>query len=95
MPETLPLPPPRHRPGRSAGYARSARAVLGHPALWPVVFWLVPRRWWRRWPPVPVPPREYAEFRLETMYGAGAGPLGDDDLVRYLKWCRRMRASAR
>lgn len=69
-------------------------AVVGHPSLWRVAWQLVPPRWWRRWPPVPLPPAGYARFRTETMYGRG-GTLEPDDLLAYLKWCRSMGRGAR
>jgi hypothetical protein len=69
-------------------------AAFRHPALWPVIVRLIPRGWWRRWPPRPIPTGPYTEFRLETMYGRGRGP-DDDDLIRYLEWCRRMAPPAR
>lgn len=69
-------------------------ALLRRPDLWPAARRLVPPRWWRRWPPVPLPPRGYVRFRTETMYGSD-GRLGGEDLVRYLEWCRAMRRRAR
>jgi hypothetical protein len=63
--------------------------------LWPVIFRLVPSGWWRRWPPVPLPPAEYLKFRTQTMYGDIGGPLTVADLVAYLEWCRRMGSGAR
>jgi hypothetical protein len=74
---------------------RAAFAVLVRPALWPVLITLVPPRWWRRWPPVPVPPRDYLRFRNETMYGDVDGPVDAADLIQYLEWCRRMRRRER
>lgn len=70
--------------------------LLRRPGLWPtavVELWrLSPPRWWRRWPPLPVPDRDYLRFRMQTAYGdPGAHPEGSD-VVAYLEWCRRMRA---
>jgi hypothetical protein len=68
-------------------------AVLRRPSLWPTALGqlarMVPSRWWRRRPFLPLPDRAYVDFRLHTMYGdrAGAG-LAPDDLVAYLRWCR-------
>lgn len=72
----------------------AALALLKRPDLWPAALRLVPPGWWRSWPPVPVPPKGYREFRTETMYGPG-GRLDVDDLVVYLEWCRAMRRRAR
>lgn len=85
--------------------ATIAVAVARRPSLWRVAIrqWsrTVPTRWWRRWPPLPVPTAEYIRFRLLTQYGGGAGPSGlagtgsaetrrapsADDVVHYLAWC--------
>ena len=60
-------------------------AVAARPRLWPVVIRLVPSRWWRRWPPLPLPPANYLRFRAQTMYGDGGGPLDKEDLIAYLQ----------
>ncbi len=48
-------------------------AVARHPSIWPTTIRqgrrLVPDRWWRRAPFLPVPSRSYLEFRLVTQYG--------------------------
>ena len=73
-----------------------AGALLRRPALWPAALRLVPPRWWRRWPPLPVLPADYLGFRMETMYGSGgSGTLDGEELVRYLEWCRMMGRRAR
>ena len=69
-------------------------ALLRRPDLWPAAVRLVPPGWWRRWPPVPVPPGPYRRFRPETRYGA-SGQLGSEDLIVYLEWCRAMRRQGR
>lgn len=72
----------------------AALALLRRPGLWPSALRLVPHRWWRRWPPLPLPPRDYLRFRMETMYGSSSA-LDAHDLVRYLEWCRRVGRPAR
>lgn len=73
---------------------RLAAALIRRPWLWPAALAFVPHRWWRRWPPLPVPSREYMRFRMETMYGS-EGRLEADDLIRYLEWVRAMRRRSR
>lgn len=71
------------------------RTVMVHPTLWPVavaqIWRLAPRGWWRRWPPVPLPDEEYLRFRLQTAYGDPDHLPEPEDVVAYLKWCRRHR----
>ncbi|MCZ7630494.1 MAG: hypothetical protein M5U19_16300 [Microthrixaceae bacterium] len=69
-------------------------AVLLRPALWAVAvrqaLRLASPGWWRRFPPLPVPPSGYLRFRLVTAYG-GDGSCTDAELARdvvaYLRWC--------
>ncbi|MGH9122125.1 MAG: ROK family protein [Acidimicrobiales bacterium] len=79
-------------------------AVARRPFLWPTAarmgLGLVPHGWWRSWPPLPLPPRDYIRFRTQTMFGkpssgSPASRLGPDDLVSYLEWCRRTHSSGR
>jgi len=52
---------------------------------------LVPRRWWRRRPFLPLPDPDWLAFRMEVAYGdAGAIPPAED-LADYLEWTRQMR----
>jgi hypothetical protein len=68
-------------------------AVAARPRLWPTAVaasWrLAPRGWWRRWPPLPVPDRDYLRFRARTAYGDADHPLDPDDVVAWLEWCSR------
>lgn len=67
-----------------------AGMVLRRPGLWWTtirqVFRLAPNGWWHQWPFLPIPPPEYVEFRLKTMYGDS--PPNPADMVDYLEWCR-------
>jgi hypothetical protein len=69
-----------------------AAAVLVRPRLWSTAlrqwFRSVPRRWWRLPPHLPVPPRAYVAFRMQTAYGPD-GHARASDIVEYLEWCRR------
>jgi len=49
------------------------------------------RRWYSRAPFLPLPPRSYVDWRMETAYGhEGAAPTADE-VVRYVLWSVRMR----
>jgi len=71
---------------------RIAVAVARHPRLWPVAIrqWrrTTPPGWWRRRPYLPVPPKEYVQFRLLTQYGDSDRRAVAADVVNYLAWCR-------
>lgn len=86
----------RSRAGRWRWLASAALAVVSRPRLWPValrqVRRLAPDRWWRRWPPLPLPDASYLEFRLRTMYGDDGPGRSGADVVAYLRWCRQMDA---
>jgi hypothetical protein len=69
--------------------------VLTRPRLWRATLAFVPARWWRRWPPLPLPDRRYLAFRSETMFGSGGGRLEKQDLLDYLEWCRRLGSRSR
>ena len=72
-------------------------AVIVRPTLWVTAVRqlarLAPTGWWKRAPFVPVPPRNYMEFRLVTQYGGEHGALQADiraqDVVDYLQWCKQ------
>lgn len=72
-------------------------AVIVRPWLWITAVTqasrLAPRGWWRTSPFLPVPSRDYMEFRLVTQYGGGhgvaRGSIRSEDVVDYLQWCRR------
>jgi hypothetical protein len=79
------------RPGRTVV------ALAARPALWAIAVRMVLRSaapgWWYRRPPTPAPPPDYLAFRAETMLGGGgSGRLAPNEVVAYLRWCRRMRA---
>jgi len=77
----------------------AAAAIARHPRLWPTalvqLFVLARPGWWRRWPLLPEPDPDYLRFRLVTAYGDPDRDPEPQDVVAYLKWCRRMRALAR
>jgi hypothetical protein len=71
-------------------------AVAGHPSLWLTALrqWrrTTPHGWWRRPPYLPVPSREYVQFRLVTQYGSINAPVPADDVLNYLLWCKQQRS---
>ncbi len=76
-----------------AGVTGVVAAVVRRPGLWGVAVrqgWrMIPRGWWRRWPFVPVPSRDYLRFRMLTQYGDGAARPAGGDVVAYLEWCQQ------
>jgi len=48
------------------------------------------RDWMKRRPFLPLPPREYIEWRLHTAYGSTGFPVARE-VERYLRWVDRMR----
>jgi hypothetical protein len=87
----------RRRPGGEHRLieARLVLAVLGRPHLWGAAARLARRTaargWWRRWPPRPVPPAAYLDFRTHTALGGAVdAKLTPAEVVAYLEWCRRM-----
>jgi hypothetical protein len=53
------------------------------------------RGWLRRPPFLPLPPRSYLRWRMETAYGDPDAVPTPDELERYLVWTARMRAQMR
>jgi hypothetical protein len=53
------------------------------------------RKWYRRLPFLPLPPKRYLQWRIETAYGEkGFKNLRWQDIVAYARWYRAMRLSA-
>jgi hypothetical protein len=46
-------------------------------------------------PFLPVPPREYLEWRLHTAYGDGEREPDVDELRRYIRWANRLHRTRR
>jgi hypothetical protein len=49
------------------------------------------RGWYRRPPFLPLPPRSYLRWRMETAYGDPDHVPSDREIARYLVWTTRMR----
>ena len=75
-----------------AGVIRAVPAVLRVPSLWLTALVefrrMVPDRWWRRRPFLPVPDASMLAFRATTQYGDPAHALEPDDLISWLRWCK-------
>ena len=46
------------------------------------------RDWWRRWPFLPLPPRDYMRWRMFTAYGDEDAVPPVDDIVNFARWRR-------
>ena len=46
------------------------------------------RDWFRRFPFLPLPPREYLQWRMFTAYGDEAAIPPVEDVVRFARWRR-------
>jgi hypothetical protein len=54
------------------------------------VAWRFRRRgWYRRFPFVPLPAREYVRWRMHTAYGRDDAVPPPDDVIRYARWATR------
>jgi hypothetical protein len=87
-----PEAPAAHPLSRSWAHLTIALAgrTLRHPTLavdlLRVLWNFRARGWWRRFPFLPLPPREYVRWRMHTAYGSHDAVPPPDDLVRYARW---------
>lgn len=47
------------------------------------------RRWYRHFPFVPLPDREYVRWRMDTAYGSPEAIPSAQDVERYVRWAVR------
>lgn len=69
--------------------ALAARAAVNPPlagALVRVMWRFRRRKWYRRWPFLPTPSRDYVRWRMHTAYGDYDAVPPVDDVVRYARW---------
>jgi len=70
-----------------------ALRALRHPALGVAllrVAWRFRhRRWYRRFPFLPLPARDYVRWRMHTAYGDHDAVPSADDVERYARWAVR------
>jgi hypothetical protein len=86
------------RPPLLRSLLAAAPALARCPRVWSttlrVGLALVPTRWWARWPPLPLPDRDWLAFRWETAYGSSQHSATPDELIEWLEWCREVRTAA-
>ncbi len=49
------------------------------------------RRWYRRFPFLPLPDSDYLKWRLHTAYGDDGAVPSADDIERYARWAVKSR----
>lgn len=47
------------------------------------------RRWYRRFPFLPLPSRDYLRWRMHTAYGTDDRVPPADDVIRYARWATK------
>lgn len=76
-------------------YRQMLKLALRRPGVVPALLglaWAARRRgWYRRAPFLPIPPRSYLAWRLDTAYGDPTADPPRDEAERYLRWTRQMR----
>lgn len=76
-------------------YAKIAQMAVRRPRTIPYLIraaWAFRARdWYRRPPFLPLPPRSYLRWRLDTAYGDPEADPPIDELERYIVWSARMR----
>jgi hypothetical protein len=78
-------------------WTRLTLSLIGHALAKPGtgvallrVAWRFRRRgWYRRFPFLPLPAREYVQWRMHTAYGRDDAVPPVRDVVRYAKWATR------
>ena len=77
---------------------RTLAALAVRPDLWSAgisqVRRLAPNGWYLRWPFLPLPAREYLEFRVLTQYGDTQRSPEVRDVIDYLEWSRDWHSTA-
>jgi hypothetical protein len=69
--------------------ALAARAAVNPPlagSLVRVIWRFRRRKWYRRWPFLPLPSRDYLRWRMHTAYGDHDAVPPVKDVVRYARW---------
>jgi hypothetical protein len=69
--------------------ARSIRSPGTGVALVRVAWRFRRRGWFKKFPFLPIPAREYVRWRMHTAYGRDDAVPPVDDVVRYARWAVR------
>jgi hypothetical protein len=73
-------------------YLKLVGAVIVRPRLWVIALRqarrLVPRNWWSTGNHLPLPTREYIDFRMTTQYGDASHQPDIADIIDYLEWSK-------
>ena len=72
--------------------ALAGRAIVNPPLaadLLRVAWRFRSRTWYRRFPFLPLPAREYVRWRMHTAYGDHDAVPPPEDVVRYARWVGR------
>jgi hypothetical protein len=89
-------PSPGTPPKLSASWSHLTRRLAWRALLRPMLAldlwrtcWCFRRRgWYRRAPFLPIPPRSYIRWRMDTAYGEASAVPPLEDVVRFARWRR-------
>jgi hypothetical protein len=65
---------------------RGVRSPIVASALLRVAWRFRRNGWWRRFPFLPLPSRDYVRWRMHTAYGSDDAVPPAEDVVRYARW---------
>ena len=70
-------------------------AIIIRPRIWKsalVQIWrLAPNQWYRYYPYLPIPAKEWIDFRLQTAYGTTEIVPPPEDVINFLEWTREFK----
>jgi hypothetical protein len=85
-----------HGASRVSSLLALAASLAARPGLWATAVKQyvrhLPRGWFRRFPFLPLPDREWVRFRLEMAYGDPHARIRPEDLIQYLEWVKKGEA---
>lgn len=72
--------------------ARAGLALLRRPDLWRTAVRVsrehAPDRWWAEKPHLPIPDRDWLEFRFETAFAVAENRPDPEQVIEYLEWAK-------